>query len=232
MKKILVSDYDGTFFLNDKDIEKNKKMVDNFRQKGNIFIIATGRSYLDFYRELSKYKFAYDYVILNHGATIIDSNGKIIANFAIDDEIKNNIKKDLQLNKVVDSFCCSKLESRVNFEHKNLTKINLKYESKTIALAINEILSKKYKKDINAYYVNNNMLEIITPETNKSKAIKYLLNKLNLLEENIYTIGDGYSDIDMIKDFNGYAIANSVEELKKVAIKIYNSVSDLIKDII
>ena len=48
MKKILVSDYDQTFYIGDEDIEKNKIAVNRFRNKGNIFIIATGRSYEDF----------------------------------------------------------------------------------------------------------------------------------------------------------------------------------------
>ena len=48
MRKILVSDYDQTFYLNDEDIEKNKKSVEEFRKKGNIFVFATGRSYFDF----------------------------------------------------------------------------------------------------------------------------------------------------------------------------------------
>lgn len=50
--------------------------------------------------------------------------------------------------------------------------------------------------------------------------------------ENIYTIGDGDSDIYMVRDYKGYAIKNAQKELKKVAIKEYNSVSDLIKDIL
>ena len=37
-KKILVSDYDQTFYLNDEDIEKNKNAVNNFREKGNISV--------------------------------------------------------------------------------------------------------------------------------------------------------------------------------------------------
>ena len=35
----------------------------------------------------------------------------------------------------------------------------------------------------------------------------------------------------MVKDFNGCAMENSEYELKKVAIKEYKSVSDLIKEI-
>lgn len=231
MKKILVSDYDSTFFINDEDIQKNKEMVKKFQESGNIFIIATGRSYLDFYRKVNMYNFDYDYVIINHGATILDRKNNVIANYAMNDEIINKIKKDLQLNQIIDSFCCRKLESRVSINHKSLTKINMKYNSEEEALTINKKINNKYSSYVNSYYVNNNMIEIISNKINKSKAIRFLLDQLALLEDNVYTIGDGYSDIDMIKDFKGYAMANSVDELKKIAIKEYKSVSDLIKDI-
>ena len=51
MKKLLVSDYDQTFYINDEDIEKNKIAVNEFRNQGNIFAIATGRSYYDFIKK-------------------------------------------------------------------------------------------------------------------------------------------------------------------------------------
>ncbi len=230
--KLLISDYDQTFYLNDEDIEINKKAVDKFRKDGNIFIIATGRSYMDFHNKVDMYNFKYDYVIINHGATILDKNDNVFANFSIDNKIINNIKEDLQLEKSIKGFCCSKLESRVDFEHDDLTKINVRYNSKEEAIVINEIINNKYQDYINSYYVTENSLEIISNKTNKSNAIKLLLGKLNILQENVYTIGDGYSDIEMVKDFNGYAMVNSVDELKRVAIKEHKSVSDLIEEII
>ena len=231
-KKILVSDYDQTFYLNDEDIEINKEAVDRFRKEGNIFVIATGRSHFDFYNKVNMYNFDYDYVIINHGATILDKNDNVFANFSINDSIINSIKEDLQLEKSIKGFCCSGLESRVDFEHNNLTKINVKYNTKEEAMTINEIINNKYSDDVNSYYVTENSLEIISNKTNKSNAINLLIERLNILQENVYTIGDGYSDIEMIKDFNGYAMVNSVDELKQVAIKEYDSVSNLIDEII
>ena len=229
---MLISDYDQTFYLNDIDIEKNKKAVDKFRSNGNIFVIATGRSYFDFCDKVNSYNLNYDYVIINHGATILDKNNNILVNFPISDEIINNIKEDLQLDKSIKYFCCSKLESRVDFDHNDLTKINVRYNSKEEAIVINEIINSKYPNDINSYYITENSLEIISNKTNKSKAINVLLDKLNISNNNIYTIGDSYSDIEMIKDFNGNAMVNAVDELKQVAIKEYESVSDLIEEII
>ena len=66
MKKVLVSDYDKTFYLNDEDIERNKIAVEKFRKEGNIFVIATGRSYYDIKKKIKEYKINYDYLIINH----------------------------------------------------------------------------------------------------------------------------------------------------------------------
>ena len=60
MPKLLVSDYDQTFYLNDNDIENNKIYVNKFMDSGNLFVIATGRSYLDFHNKLDIYDFNYN----------------------------------------------------------------------------------------------------------------------------------------------------------------------------
>lgn len=59
-------------------------------------------------------------------------------------------------------------------------------------------------------------LEIISNKTDKSSAIKELLELLNVPKKNVYTIGDGYSDIKMIQDFNGYCMENAVDELRDI----------------
>ena len=232
MKKMLVSDYDQTFYLNDQDIEINKKEVKNFRDKGNIFIIATGRSFLDFKNKVNMYDIAYDYVILNHGATILDKNDNIIFNFPIYNEVIGDIKNDICLEESINNFCCSGLESRVDFIHSDLTKIHVKYDTKDKAEKVNKIINNKYSKYVISYYVTSNSIEIISNKTNKSNAIKLLTKKLDIDDKNVYSIGDGYSDIEMVRDFKGYCMTDSVDELKQVAISKMESVSDLVKELL
>ena len=232
MKKMLVSDYDQTFYLNDQDIEINKKEVKNFRDKGNIFIIATGRSFLDFKNKVNMYDIAYDYVILNHGATILDKNDNIIFNFPIYNEVIGDIKNDICLEESINNFCCSGLESRVDFIHSDLTKIHVKYDTKDKAEKVNKIINNKYSKYVISYYVTSNSIEIISNKTNKSNAIKLLTKKLDIDDENVYCVGDSYSDIEMVRDFNGYCMTDSVDELKQVAISKMESVSDLVKELL
>ena len=230
-KKILVSDYDQTFYLNDEDIEKNKIAINRFREKGNIFVIATGRSFFDFKNKSDLYDIDYDYVIINHGATILNKNNNITYNFSINNEIIDELKQDLEIEKSMKTFCCSELESRVDFDYKNLTKIHVKYNDKETAMTINDKINKKYDKYINAYFVTGNAIEIIAKETDKSFAIELLLKDLEVSKNCVYTIGDGYSDIEMIRNFNGYCMKETVDELKALAEKEYESVSSLVNDL-
>ena len=136
------------------------------------------------------------------------------------------------MEKSTNYFCCSNLESRVDFSHSDLTKINVKYESYDTAIEKVEFINNKYKDYVQAYYVNNNSIEIISKEANKAKAISYIMNLENVVEENVHTIGDGYSDIEMIKKYKGYCMENSIEELKKYALREYSSVSSMLEDIL
>lgn len=229
MNKILVSDYDQTFYISDEDIEKNKIAVNEFRKQGNIFIIATGRDYHEFIEKKEQYNIEYDYVIINHGATILDKDDNIIFESIIPNEILDNLKVDLHIENAERHFYCSLLESRVEFEYKDLTKIHIKYRDLEYSNEIQRKLEEKYGDVLNIYYVSGNSIEIISKRTNKSKAIKLLSEKLKIRKEEIYTIGDGYSDIEMVKDYKGYAMKESVKELKNIAIEEVDSVSVLIE---
>lgn len=232
MKKLLASDYDQTYYLNDSDIIRNIEATKEWLGKGNIFAIATGRSYQDLKNKQDKYKFIFDYAILNHGATIIDKNENILWNESISNKVVPKIKSNIDKSNYVSFFCCSNLESRVDFQHPDLTKIAITFESKEEALKKAEELNSIFKDDIKAFYVNKNSVEIISNKTSKEKAIQYLSEINNIDRSEIYTIGDGYSDINMIKEFQGYSMEQGVEEVKINAKKIYNSVSLLIKDLL
>lgn len=221
--KVIVSDYDNTFSIN---IEENVKKIKEFR-KNNIFILATGRSYFDLREQMHKYNIEFDYAIINHGATIIDSNNNVIYNCYIDNDIISSLKVDLNIDKVKEGFCTSELLSRNSFISKDITKINVIYKNKEDLEEVKNKLDKY--KSIKVYKLRDDELEIISNNTSKLDALMFLENKYNL--KNIYTIGDGISDIDMIKKYNGYRMINSKEELKQVTNKEISSVSELISKV-
>lgn len=232
MRKILVSDYDNTFFRNDKEIKENMLKVEEFRRKNNLFIIATGRSYYDFNRALKEYDIKYDYLIINQGATILDNKNNIIENYTIDEKVKDMIAEDLKLNDEETMFACSILESRVSIKNEKITKIHKGYETIDIARKMNEFINNKYSSSVNSYLITtSNSIEIISSMTNKAKAISKIAEIENIDKQNIFTIGDSYNDIEMIKSFNGFCVENAQQEVKDVSIKVCSSVSGLINEL-
>ncbi len=174
-----------------------------------------------------QYKLKWDYLIINHGATILDKNNNIISNYTIDNDVIKNIKKDLEIEKAIKYFCCNLENSRTDFNDKDLTKIYAKYE-KDKAEQINSLINKKYSEFVNCYLVSGNAVEIISNKTCKSYAIEEIAQIENINQEEIFTIGDGYSDIEMIKNYNGYCMEKSVQELLKICNgKIVKSVSEI-----
>lgn len=232
-KKMLVSDYDNTFYISDEVIKRNILNVEEFRNKNNIFVIATGRSYFDFSNKLKIYPIVYDYLILNQGATILDESGNIIDNHSIEEDVKNSLIDELDLADQDTMFACSKLESRVSINSNDITKIHKKFDSIEQARKINDEINKKYSKYVISYLIpSNNAIEIVSKETNKAVAIQKIAEIENISKQNIFTIGDSYNDIEMIQKFNGYCVSNAVKEIKDISKKEYVSVSDLILELL
>ncbi len=224
--KILASDYDATFYLNEEDFKKNIEASKRF-MKDNIFIIATGRSY----RRFKITNVLCDWVIINHGATILKDD-KIIYNIELDNDLKNDLVKILKTKKIVDSFACSGYESDLTLEDNNLTKVHARYETVEDAKEITKLLLK-YKDKINMFPIaKNKAVEIVDKSVSKSDAIKFVSDLEKVDKNDVYTIGDNFSDIKMIKEFNGFCMENSIDEVKMYARKEYSSVSNLIEDIL
>ena len=228
MKKLLVSDYDDTFHITREGLSENIESARKFREAGNVFIFATGRSYTDFKWVESEFGIEYDMLILDHGALILDGEGNILYSSSIDDHIVMAMKEDLRCERCKRVFCTSGLEGRVDFDHGNIQKINTWYDNGKDPKEVLEIIQNKYGNDVNAYLIPPESLEIITKGSGKEIAIDWVAKRLGIADEDIYTTGDGYSDVAMVKKYNGYAVPHAVEPLKEAAKGIVNTVTELI----
>lgn len=232
MKKLLASDFDRTFYINEKDIKNNIKYVNLFRENNNIFLIATGRSYSSFKEVLNKFYFNYDYLILDHGSLIMDSKDNILYKYILDKNLLNKLIPYLKLDNVINYYYCTPKEKTKELNNKEITKIYIKYNNKEEKDKVITTIKETFKNKLNIYYLSNNAIEITSSNVNKKKAIYKVLDIVKIDKQNVYTIGDGQSDIEMIKEFNGYTIVNGIKELKEYSIKELNSVSELLKELI
>ena len=233
-KKVLVVDYDRTLFINNSDMLNNINSINKFRENGNIFIIATGRTYNSLKKEIDKYNIEYDYLILNHGSFVIKKDKSTLFHYKIDKNILFNITNYLSKYKPKSVMYSYYTEDTNDINNPDISKITIVFQKdiETFKKVMMDIV-KKYNNKLNIYFTQNYEIEIISKETNKSRAIDLLMKKANFKKENIYTIGDSYTDIDMIHDYNGSCMEKSIDILKNNKnIKKYSSVSVLIKDIL
>ena len=221
---MLVSDYDDTLTI---EKEKNLKHIKKFMKK-NIFVIATGRSYISIKQRLKKdmQGLIPNYLITNHGATIINSKNEVINTNFIEKEIVNKILTliNKEKNRKINYYGSKKFDGKIN-------KIMLTFTN--IDDAIGTYNKIKKTNLVNTYLINRRgklpKVEIINKNTNKAESIKYIEKLEN--PNKIEVIGDGPQDIEMIKEYKGNCVTNAVHEVKKISKKQYKYVYELIKEL-
>lgn len=235
MKKILFSDYDKTLYINEDGLLKNIEAIKKFRDKGHLFTIATGRAYYDLKDMIKNYQIPFDYLILNHGAFILDSNFNIIHSIFIDNNIVEEIFEAAKQNSdVFEVVLYDEFNKYINEKKDNIIKIVLKLDSEDKANHLSNEINSNYQ-EIKSYVMRSrtaHLVEIICTDVDKSIAIKKILKITNIEKQNTFVIGDGPNDVEAIKDYNGFGMEISNSEVYKVAKKLYKSVSDLIEEII
>lgn len=206
--KILVSDFDNTFYT--QKIEENVKLVNQFREKGNVFIIATGRPLYLLKSDLEKYGVQYDYLICNDGAVIFDEQQNIIDKTNIDYQTTIDIFNVLKRDKNMKHVYVDSIYDFGDLEAKDFNGIlALPYDKELAQEKIQKIMLKY--STIHGY-LSHKWLNILSIDASKGNAISFLKNKNNWNQEDIYVIGDNKNDLSMLAFENSYAVLNGSKE--------------------
>ena len=233
MKKILASDYDGTFYLNDSDIQNNINEIRKKKKNGNIFLIATGNNYEAFMKPIRKYNIEYDYLVLDDGGAILNKDGKMIYTTFIEPKVVKELYEMIKNESDnIAEFSQWKMEKEYNEE--NITKISTRIKDVNKAKKLTQDIKEKFGNYVNVYtmiFDEINIVEAISCKIDKMKAIELIAEIENVHKNNIYVVGDGYNDIMMIKHFNGYCMENSVKELLDICPNKVKNIASLVKKI-
>lgn len=208
--KLLVSDFDGTIYDKDniKDTRKNIDAIKRFKDNNNLFAIATGRTFLSIKNQTERFNLPYDYLICSDGSSVFDKNDKLIYSNPINEtELKLIVKyleslSYLKEYKLIDSYgnTTSKtndiIQIYVEVYFKNTLDI-LKIQKELYPLIHYGILNISY------FYKNNT----------KSDGIRLIAELEQIQKNDIYTIGNGNNDIEMLKEFNGSRVPYSYPKL-------------------
>lgn len=225
--KLLVSDYDGTFKSNIKNLYINIKTINKFIECGNKFVIATGRNFESIKSEIDIYGIPYNYLVCNNGLITFDDENNIISCTALTDNDLNFIQTSLNSEKY------SAKTKNYNFycattEISNILEVSATFKNKKTAKEYKQFL-EQMRSNILCYQINNRLF--IGNNSSKAKAISIIQEKENISKEDIFTVGDNLNDIEMLKEFNGYKMMKSYPSMWLKNIPITKEVHTLVKKI-
>lgn len=220
--KVLISDYDFTFYTGEEEIKENVKKTEEFKRTGNIFVIATARDPKSIREKLEKYNIQCDYVISYLGG-VIEKDEEYIYVCYLKENVVNRIDKIISKYDNLEIIPMSIKESpkvdeiigyKIICENQE-TLYNIAEEFKDDEYVWCRVIE-------NELYINNKVHTKVT-------AINELIEKCDFSKEQIYTVGDFDDDLEMLLNFNGYRMKNSSELLKENIKNEVSSVGELIE---
>ncbi len=226
--KVIITDLDGTLYKDNLSLEESKKAIDLFREKGNFFIIATGRNLTSLLNVIESFRIKYDYLICNDGSKIYDADLNLVYEKLLDREVVEGV---IDILKTSNGILDYHLDDGINYSKDINSKVvainGPMVDFKTCSLLLKEVLDKVrgIRGYLSRYYIN-----LLNKDVNKATAINVLLEKLNLNKRDVITIGNDVNDIEMLVEFNGYKMSDSVSNLDILDINICEDVKDLIEE--
>lgn len=222
--KVLISDYDGTLYLNEKDMKNNSKKIKEFREKGNMFIISTARNYSSIKEVCIKNSIIVDYFFCDIGSVMLDFAGNVIYEQHIEKEDINKIEKHLE--KYLKELTITRYSTNDKIE-KGLGDI-VEYKIKgniNFLLDIKNLIEKEVP-NVKTQITEDNRF-IIHTSTKEAIIEKFLLDK-EIRRDYLYTVGDELDDLEMLKKYNGFRMKQCNPIVKDNIVNEVSSVSQLI----
>lgn len=214
MNTLIVSDYDGTLKKDEnvEELKKNLKVLKSFLTNDINIMISTGRLYKSMRAEVDNFEIPFNYMSCANGNVLFDEKFQILFKTDINSKIINNLRP--YYNQILE---IEPLDEYGIITSSNLTEylIHLVEEQKVRRQIINLLLASS---DVDYCTDGSNKYAIhIFTLSNKTKTIEIVKDKLKLSPSEIYTIGDGINDLDMIKEYNGLIIGNLFNEDKNLS---------------
>lgn len=245
--KILVTDADGTITFKNHIIGKlDIKAMTDFKNESpdNILILATGRNLAPAKMLLDENNFyLFDYYILSNGAIILDREfNEIYMNPITFDtkQVCDLFENHYRLDTKIDHHFTKSYHSSTNFPVKILKILDQNKPIKQDIFVVStrclneqnrEILVDKLNNlNLDLQVIVNNLdIDVSNIGVDKATAITYLVDYLKLSDYDLFTIGDSYNDLKMIKmTQNGATFTYANSDIKQSASIIVSSMDEYI----
>lgn len=188
---------------------------------------------------MTRHSISYDYIISGSGSQIYDKNGECLYHIGMKRDMVIQVVHRLAKRGVQFVSVCGpegRKGMRIpSFQEKDLdflSEVNsMATRFETAAEAENFANSLNSEGFVSAF-ANGYSVDIAPENTSKASGIEKLQKHLNLLHDNIYTIGDSLNDLPMLKAYKGACVRVSHPQVLRDIPLMFESVSDYIQYLI
>lgn len=251
MKKLLVSDFDGTINIKETISKEDIEAIRRFKED-NAFAIATGRSITSLNSRIKDTGIEYDHCIACNGALLTDEKNRCIsrmiierntaidiigyirnteaASYDVSDGIHTSVtllvdKDEHPYREHYDSLYGSyDGDEKKMIRDDTVCQISAVFYNNRQAEGFAAYISRKYK-DVTAH-VNINDVDVVNKDADKANALEELLKSEEY--QKVYTIGDSLNDLQMIRNHHGFAMKGSDERVKAYARRTVTGIKECI----
>lgn len=249
---LLCSDFDNTIcFWTDigRIYDEDREAIRRFREAGNKFVIVSGRSYpsaidvfdemdfhdMDFFYTMSGAYAAYPdespiydkRIEMKHLPKLCDFFKETGGRYLGLDIGKNNYSVDIGGDFQPETTIT--LDEAMRFD--TFTSINVGYHSNEEAGEVSAELEKRFS-DIITPLQNNRAIDMPPAGINKAVAVDFAAKMCGVEHDKIYTAGDNYNDIMMLRAYHGCAMANGPSAVWEHAERKITHISEIIDHIL
>ncbi len=254
--KLFATDYDGTLRMGDGISEENIQAINEFRAKGNLFGVVTGRSYNNGYAVFRKSgEFPFDFIIVSNGAGGYDYEGNELFSHRVEKAAVEGVPLSVKLIEActeLTKYPCGLNTGKTNYafhtdypdgadvDGRHYSPRSILYETEDF-LSANAVCEddKECSKVVNRLkelfgeYLNpvqnGRCIDITAKGVDKAYGVAALAKIYGVKKENIWTSGDNYNDIPMLEAFHGSAMESGVNKAKESAEFVCKSVAQALK---
>lgn len=230
---LLASDFDNTIcFWSDigRVYDEDREAIRRFREAGNKFVIVSGRSYqsaIDVFNEMDFHDMdmflvmSGSYAAYPDETPIYDKRIDIENLVPLCDFFKKSGARYLGLDIGKETYSVDiggdmqpertiSLEDALKF--KTFTSINVGYHSREEAYR-NAAHLQKYYSHIITPLQNNIAIDMPPAGIDKAVAVGFAAEMYGIEKDKVYTVGDNYNDMSMLRAFHGSAMANGPQDV-------------------
>jgi hypothetical protein len=216
MKKLIATDFDGTFLRNGVIDPGYHTAIRDFRKAGGLFGFVTGRG-TDFFDTIREYGVTADYLLLYNGALLALPDGTVVKESLIPRETYAALEAFFA---AIPDTCEYGRAGEAAFYHQYFAWYDTVGRSVEVAAEAERIFGDRVAVLVNGHHIN-----IVKKGCGKARGVRDALDYFGLREAEAAVFGDDFNDLDMITALDGWAVKTARPEVLAKAPHVCESVS-------